>query len=219
MITVGQAIHEAAAAYAALPVFCAVREDRVPEQAFPSFFHEQAMAARWFQDFIWAGTAITTGPLSAFAAAHRHKDSGHFRWSELDLHRFGLAPLDLELAFALERLDTRIQLARILALFHDASVEQRLAVLLALETAGDITLSTLNAYVHRHGMAHKTSYLGDAHVAIEQHQSERIAEALGPVLASTDPGLLAVVHTTFDALSRMFSDGGKRHWGPWLEAL
>ncbi|MEN0064066.1 MAG: hypothetical protein AAGA48_18075 [Myxococcota bacterium] len=218
MKTVFQALAAGAEAYADLDVFRAVRDDRIPVDAFPSFFVEQAMAARWFQDFIWAGTAIEAGPLAAFAAAHRRRDSGHYRWSERDLARFGLPALDLDAAFALDRLDTRIQLARILALFHEATTEMRLVVLLALERAGDITLSTLNGYVHRHGLAERTHYLGDAHVAVEEDQAARIAEALGPVLASSDPQLLETVRITFDALSRMFADGGSRHWSRWMEA-
>jgi hypothetical protein len=215
-VNIDQTLTACAADYRELAVFRAIREDRIPVEAFPVFLREQAMAARWFQDFIWAGTAIEDGPLAAFAAEHRRRDSGHFRWSEQDLVRFGLGRLDLDTTFALDYLGTRIQLARILALFHQASPERRLAVLLALETAGDITLSTLNGFVHRHGLAEKSAYLGDAHVAVEQHQSERIAGALGPLLASTDPTLVDAVRITFDALCRMFSEGGERHWGAFV---
>ena len=46
------------AEYASLPVFRAFAEDRIPLERFRDFFEEQAMAARFFQDFIWAATAI-----------------------------------------------------------------------------------------------------------------------------------------------------------------
>lgn len=212
-MTLADTLAACAATYGDLAVFRAIREDRIPPTHFPAFLREQAMAARWFQDFIWAGTEIAGGPLATFAAEHRRRDSGHFRWSEQDLPRFGLATLDLDGAFAMEYLATRIQLARILALFHDATPEERLAVLLALETAGDITLSALNGYVVRHGMTGRTNYLGEAHVAVERHQADRIADAIRPLLGRADPRLDALVRTTFDALGRMFADGGARHWG------
>lgn len=216
--TVGARITRCAAAYADLPVFRAVREDRVPAHRFPDFFREQAMAARTFQDLIWAATDIHTPELAAFAAAHRHVDSGHWRWSEHDLAATGQAPLSLDDCFALELLETRIQMARMLALFHDAPPVRRLTVLCALETAGTVTLGTLYAYVQRNRLGDHIYYLGEPHVKIEENQVEGLRARLGSVLDGADPELLAAVDTVFDALGCMFTRGGARHWPDLLGA-
>jgi hypothetical protein len=216
--TVGTRIERCAAAYAQLPVFRAVCADRVPVERFPSFFREQAMAARFFQDLIWAATDIHTPELGAFAAAHRHVDSGHWRWSEHDLASTGQRPLTVDDCFALELLETRIQMARMLAVFHDASPVRRLVALCALETAGTITLGTLYGYVQRHQLGDRVYYLGEPHVNIEKNQVEGLKSRLGAVIHESDPELLAVVDVIFDALGCMFARGGARHWSDVLEA-
>lgn len=214
--TISAAIARHAAAYAELPVFRAVRADAVPPERFPAFFREQAMAARYFQDLIWAATDITRPDLAAFAAAHRAVDSGHYKWSEHDLLAAGQRPLTLADCFSLELLETRIQMSRMLAVFHDATPEQRLVALCALETAGTITLGTLYAYVRRHHLD-RVLYLGAPHVTIEQNQVEGIHERIGHVLATTDASLLALVDIIFDALTCMFVRGAARHWPDLVE--
>lgn len=213
------------AEYASLPVFRAFAEDRIPLERFRDFFEEQAMAARFFQDFIWAATAIDApaevdtpagrraAAVAAFAREHRRVDSGHYRWTARDLATMGLPPLDLDRCFALGKLDTRIQLARILACFHDASAEARLTVLAALESAGAVTLGTLFAYAERHGLAGELLYLGRAHVHVEERQVGSILEVAAELFSREDPALGALVDTVFDALSRMFQDGGRRIYG------
>lgn len=215
--TVGARIDRRAADYAELPVFRAVRTDRVPTARFPAFFREQAVAARFFQDLIWAATEIHTLDVAAFAAAHRRVDSGHWRWSEHDLASTGQRSLTVGDCFALEFLETRIQMARMLAVFHDASPTARLVALCALETAGTITLGTLYAYVTRHQLDH-VLYLGEPHVNIEANQVEGLRERLGDTLASCAPALLAIVDTIFDALGCMFDRGAARHWPDLVEA-
>jgi hypothetical protein len=215
--SVGARIDRRAATYAELPVFRAVRADRVPTQRFGDFFREQAVAARFFQDLIWAATDIHAPELAAFAAAHRKVDSGHWRWSEHDLAVTGQRALTVDDCFALEFLETRIQMARMLAVFHDASPTQRLVALCALETAGTITLGTLFAYVKRHRLD-RILYLGDPHVNIEKNQVEGLRERLGAALDACDPALLAIVDTIFDALGCMFERGAARHWPDLVEA-
>jgi hypothetical protein len=217
-MTVGSHIERRAAAYAELPVFRAVRADLIPVERFPGFFREQAMAARFFQDLIWAATDIHTPELAEFAAAHRKVDSGHWRWSEHDLASTGQRPLSVDDCFALELLETRIQMARMLAVFHDASPTRRLVALCALETAGTITLGTLYAYVQRHHLGDRVFYLGEPHVNIEKNQVEGLRCKLGAAIEESDPELLAVVDVIFDALGCMFARGGARHWGDFLEA-
>lgn len=216
--TVAQRIERLAAVYAELPVFRALRDDRVPLERFPAFFREQAVAARFFQDLIWAGTAVEDETLGGFARSHRAVDSGHWRWSEEDLVASGLRPLSLDDCFALEFLETRIQMARMLALFHDASPKHRLLALLALETAGTITLGTLFGYVRRHGLEDKLQYLGHPHVRIEANQAAAIGSHLADLLQGSDPSSLALVETVFDALGCMFTRGGRRHWPDLLDA-
>jgi hypothetical protein len=216
--TIRTRIDREAGAYAQLPVFRAVRADRVPVERFPAFFREQAVAARFFQDLIWAATDIHTPELAEFAAAHRRVDSGHWKWSEHDLDATGQAPLTVSDCFALEFLETRIQMGRMLALFHDAPPQRRLVALCALEVAGTITLGTLFAYVQRHDLGDEVLYLGEPHVNIEKNQVEGLQERLGPVMDSSDPELLAVVGTVFDALRCMFARGGARHWADLLDA-
>jgi hypothetical protein len=206
-----------AAAYADLPVFRAVRADRVPVERFPAFFREQAVAARFFQDLIWAATEIHVPEIAAFAAAHRKVDSGHYRWSEHDLASTCQSALTIDDCFALEFLETRIQMARMLAVFHDASPTARLVALTALETAGTITLGTLFAYVRRHGLDH-VLYLGAPHVKIEENQVEGLRDRIAAALAGNDPQLLAIVDTIFDALTCMFDRGAARHWADLVEA-
>ncbi len=216
--TVGARLQERAAIYAELPVFAAVRADRVPVERFPAFFREQAVAARFFQDLIWAATDIHTPELAAFAAAHRKVDSGHWRWSEHDLAATGQRALTVDDCFSLEFLETRIQMARMLALFHDASPVRRLVALCALETAGTITLGTLYGYVQRHHLGDRVFYLGAPHVNIEKNQVEGLREKLGPAVEADDPALVAVVDVLFDALECMFARGGARHWPDLLAA-
>ena len=215
--TVGARITRRAAAYAELPVFRAVRDDAVPPERFPAFFREQAVAARFFQDLIWAATDIHTPELGAFAAAHRKVDSGHWKWSEHDLATTGQRALTIDDCFSLELLETRIQMGRMLAVFHDATPAQRLVALCSLETAGTITLGTLFAYVQRHHLDH-VLYLGEPHVNIERNQVEGIHERMGDVLAGHDPTLLAIVDVIFDALTCMFARGARRHWADLVEA-
>ncbi len=210
-------IDRRAAAYADLPVFRAVRADRVPVARFPAFFREQAVAARFFQDLIWAATEIHAPELAAFAAAHRKVDSGHWKWSEHDLAATGQRALAIDDCFSLDFLETRIQMARMLAVFHDATPTERLVALCALETAGTITLGTLFAYVQRHHLD-QVLYLGAPHVHIEENQVEGLRERLGATLDGCDPALLAIVDTIFDALGCMFARGSARHWPDLVEA-
>jgi hypothetical protein len=212
MTSVGSRIEERAAEYAQLPVFRAVRADRVPVDRFPAFFREQAVAARFFQDLIWAATDIHAPELAEFAAAHRKVDSGHWRWSEHDLHATGQRPLSVDDCFSLEFLETRIQMARMLAVFHDASPVRRLVALCALETAGTITLGTLYGYVQRHQLGDRVFYLGEPHVNIEKNQVEGLRSRLGAAIEADDPELVGVVDVIFDALGCMFARGGARHW-------
>jgi hypothetical protein len=215
--TVAARIDRRAAAYADLPVFRAVREDRVPVDRFPAFFREQAVAARFFQDLIWAATEIHAPELAAFAAAHRKVDSGHYRWSEHDLASTDQRALTIDDCFALDFLETRIQMARMLAVFHDATPTARLVALTALETAGTITLGTLFAYVRRHHLDH-VLYLGAPHVKIEENQVEGLRDRIAGPLAGRDWQLLAIVDTMFDALTCMFDRGAVRHWADLVEA-
>lgn len=217
MSNVHEHIANATDRYARLPLFEAFRADRIPVERFPAFFCEQAMAARWFQDFIWATTEIHEGPLAAFAARHRRRDSGHYRWTEQDLARSGLPPMTVDDHFALEMLPTRVQLARILATLHDADDAARVVVLACLEAAGTVTLGTLHGYAARHGLGKALRYLGEGHVRVEETQVDEIARHCAPVLAFGEPRLLSLVDTVFDALTRMFDDGGRRYYGDLLE--
>ena len=215
--TVAARIAHHATAYAELPVFRAVRADLVPPERFPTFFREQAVAARFFQDLIWAATEIHTPELAAFAAAHRKVDSGHWKWSEHDLASTGQRGLAIDDCFSLDFLETRIQMARMLAVFHDASPSERLVALCSLETAGTITLGTLYAYVQRHHLDH-VLYLGEPHVNIEKNQVEGIRERIGDLLAASDARSFAIVDVIFDALTCMFARGAMRHWPDLVEA-
>lgn len=217
VLTVEAHITRRTAAYGALPLFRAFADDRIPVARFPAFFKEQYMAARWFQDLIWATTEIDGGPYADFAREHRRKDSGHHKWMKHDLASFGLPPMTDDDFFALEFLPSRIQMARILARCHDATPEERMVILASLESAGEVTLGTLFAYVVRNGLADKTKYLGAPHVAIEEQQTATIREVAAPVMRSTDARLLAIVDLVFDALSTMFSRGGDRYYAPLIE--
>lgn len=215
-MNVSQLIQARTAAYAALPLFRAFAEDRIPVARFPDFFREQYVAARWFQDLIWATTEIHDGPYAAFAREHRRVDSGHHRWMKHDLAAFGLPAMTDNDFFALEYLPSRMQMARLLARCHEASPDERMVLLASLEAAGEVTLGTLFGYVMRHGLGSKTKYLGAPHLAIEARQMQNIAEVAAPIMASADPGLLAVVDLAFDALTLMFSQGGDRYYGDLL---
>lgn len=216
--SVAARLERRATAYAELPVFRALNADRVPVERFPEFFREQAVAARFFQDLIWAATETDANSPPAFrefATHHRKVDSGHWRWSEHDLVESGQRPLGIDDCFSLQFLETRIQMARMLALFHDAPAPERLVALAALETAGTITLGTLFAYAQRHGLD-RLLYIGPPHVNIEERQVDQLKELLGPTLEGHDPRLLAVVDTMFDALGCMFVRGATRHWADLL---
>jgi hypothetical protein len=211
MTTISDRIHAAVERYAALATFRAFAEDRIPLERFADFFGEQAMAARHFQDFIWAATEIDgDDAIATFAREHRRVDSGHYKWTALDLARTGLPPMTLDTHFALGALSTRIQLARILACFHGADRAARLVVLASLEAAGAVTLGVLHGYAARHGLAHKLLYLGEAHVRVEERQAAAVEDVAPELFASDEPRLLILVDTVFDALERMFDEGGRR---------
>jgi len=214
MTTILEHIDSATRRYQALPIFLAFANDRIPFARFTDFFREQAMAARHFQDFIWACTAIEgDDALARFAKEHRRVDSGHYKWTAADLARFGLPPMTLDDQFALDTLPTRIQLARILACFHDAEPEARLVLLASLEAAGAVTLGVLHGYAARNGLADQLLYLGNAHVRIEERQAEAVTSVAAHVFAGDSAHLHALVDVVFDALERMFGDGGQRIYG------
>lgn len=214
MKSLAQYIESSAARYAALPVFRAFALDRIPVARFAEFFREQAMAARHFQDFIWASTDIPGDDrVARFAAEHRRVDSGHYKWTAIDLARAGLPAMTLDTHFSLDTLPTRIELARILACFHDADRDTRLTILASLEAAGAVTLGTLHGYAARHGLVKDLVYLGDAHVKIEERQVAAITDVAAELFSEPNERLARVVDTVFDALSRMFEDGGARIYG------
>lgn len=220
MTSLQQHIDAATSRYRRLPIFVAFERDEIPLPRFTDFFREQAMAARHFQDFIWASTQIEgDDDLARFAREHRRVDSGHYKWTAIDLERVGLAPMTLDDHFALGTLTTRIQLARILACFHDADRHARLVILAALEAAGAVTLGALHGYVMRHGMGSALLYLGKAHVAIEERQSDAISRVAGALFERDDARLHGLIETVFDALTRMFGDGGQRLYGDVVARL
>lgn len=216
-MNIGDMIEARTQAYAGLPLFRAFAEDRIPVAEFPAFFKEQYMAARWFQDLIWATTEIASSPYAAFAREHRRIDSGHHRWMKHDLAAFGLPPMLDDDFFSLEFLSSRIQMARILGACHNASPEERIVMLACLESAGEVTLGTLFAYVARNGLTGKTKYLGAPHVAIEARQTEGIREVAAPLMRSHSAELTAIVELVFDALTAMFSRGGERYYESHIE--
>jgi len=218
MPTVAEHIDQQAAAYGRLPLFEAFRQDQIPVARFADFFQEQYLAARLFQDLIWATTEIADGPYAAFAARHRRVDSGHYRWMKQDLANFGLPPMTTDDFFQLAFLPTRIQMARILAMCHRATPEKRMVILAALESAGSITLGTLFGYVARHGLLDQTGYLGQKHIDVENRQVEQIHEVASDVLDSESTYYKEVVDEVFDALTTMFSQGGNRYYDVYLDA-
>ena len=212
MSTLSEHIHVRTADYAALPLFRAFAEDRVPLERFADFFREQYMTARLFQDLIWATTEIHDGPYAAFARSHRARDSGHHKWMKQDLAAFGLE-MTADDFFRLEWLGTRTQMARILAHLSDATPERRMVVLAALESAGAVTLGTLFDYVARHGLTQRLHYLGSAHVDIERGQVDALAAVAKELFASDDAEHKATVDLVFHALGTMFGEGGERYYG------
>jgi len=208
------------AAYAALPVFQAFHSELIPWARFPDFFREQYLAARHFQDLIWACTEINDGEDAdwvRFAADHRKRDSGHFHWMEKDLETFGLA-VDVDDVFSFAWRGTRQQMARILGHLAGATAARRLIALAALENAGAVTLGTLFAYVARHGQADRLLYLGEAHIAVERGQVDALLGVAHDLLEGDDVELHATVDLVFDALSTMFAEGGARIYGDLIAA-
>jgi hypothetical protein len=216
MQTVKNYIREKADEYAALPLFQAFAEDRIPLEHFPDFFKEQYMTARWFQDLIWATTEIFEGPYAAFAEKHRKVDSGHHRMMKYDLKTFGLPEMTDEDWFRLEWLPTRIQMARILSQCYKTSPEKLLVILASLESAGDITLGTLFGYVERHGLTGKTRYLGEHHIKIEQTQVHDIYETAPALMDGPLDEYRETIDIVFDALTTMFSEGGERYYSQFI---
>lgn len=217
MTTLWRHIEDRTARYAALPLFVAFRQDRIPPDRFADFLREQAMTARWFQDVVRAATEIPAGPYAAFAARHRATDSGLDRWLPGDLARFGLPPMAEDDWFRAEWLPARIQMARILGRCHGALPEERLVILACMEAAGAVALGTLRDYVARHGFGGPTSDPGSTHLGIEARQTERIRAAMGALSYSGLTALHDVVDLVFDALSTMLSDRARGHDTEHLE--
>ena len=214
--TIQEAISLRTEQYATLPLFQAIANDRIPVDRFSDFFHEQYMTARWFQDVIWAATEISTGLYADFAREHRRRDSNHHTWMANDLENFGLPAMTDNDWFRFEWLPTRIQMARILSRCHDSTPEDKMVILACMESAGQVTLGTLHAYVLRHDLASKTQYLGAAHLGIEDDQVEEILALTAELMASNDPRHLETVELVFDALTTMFHEGGQRYYGDLL---
>jgi len=214
--TVQQAITLRTQRYATLPLFQAIAEDRIPVERFSDFFHEQYMTARWFQDVIWAATDIPSGRFAEFAVEHRRRDSNHHRWMQTDLENFGLAAMTDNDWFRFEWLPTRIQMSRILSRCHAATAEDKMIILACMESAGEVTLGTLHQYVVRHGLESKTQYLGAAHLGIEEDQVAEIQRLTQDLMTSRDPKYLETVDLVFDALTTMFSEGGRRYYEEFI---
>ncbi|MFK7929736.1 MAG: hypothetical protein AB8H79_16205 [Myxococcota bacterium] len=198
--------------YGALPLFEAFANDHIPVERFPVFFPQMAMVARIFQDLIWAVTDIDSGPYAAFAARHRKRDGGHYRWMAFDLDKNGLPPANLNSHYQLEWLPARLQMARILALTHKASPEDRMVILAALEAAGAVTLGTLHRYAARNGLLDRTRYLGTPHMRIEETQVGEIEAVAHELLDGESAEHRALIDTVFDALSALFRDGAQRYY-------
>ena len=215
-MTIGNYIEAKTNDYASLGLFKAFAEDKIPLEKFPEFFKEQYMTSRWFQDLIWATTEINEGPYAEFAKNHRKVDSGHHKWMKADLANFGLTPMTSDDWFRMEWLPTRIHMSRILSLCYDASPEVLMTILLSLESAGSVTLGTLFGYVERHDLLDKTFYLGNKHLKVENNQVEEIHEVAKDIINSENTELKKVVDTVFDALTTMFTEGGKRYYAEYI---
>jgi hypothetical protein len=160
---------------------------------------------------------MTDSRYSEFALNHRRVDSGHHKWMRHDLKEFGLEPMTTDDFFRIEFLPSRIQLARILALFDEASDDRKMIILCSLESAGTVTLGTLFDYVGRHNLLDRTLYLGRKHLEIEETQVDEISDVAVSVMESNDPEELEIVDVVFDALTKMFSRGGERYYGELIE--
>jgi hypothetical protein len=111
-----------------------------------------------------------------------------------------------------------MQMSRILSLCYNASPETLLVILASLESAGDVTLGTLFGYVERHGIIDKTHYLGKTHIEIEKKQVTDIYAVAPELMNGSEEKYFAVIDTVFDALTTMFSDGGKRYYNEYIYA-
>lgn len=219
LMMVKERIEKRTLEYGNLSLFQAFAKDLIPVEHFPEFFREQYMAARWFQDFIWASTEVKGEKYRAFSTNHRKVDSGHHNWMKHDLREFGMDPMTTNDFFDLAFLPSRIQLARILALFHKASDDRKMLILCCLESAGTVTLGTLFEYVARHGLLDRTHYLGQKHIKIEETQVDEISEVAAAVMNSVATEDLEIVDEVFDALTTMFSEGGDRYYAEYLRGL
>ena len=133
-----------------------------------------------------------------------------------DLQQNGFPPATLDGHYRQDFLPSRVQMARVLALTHEASPQARMVVLAALESAGEVTLGTLHGFAMRHDLLGRTRYLGAPHMRIEETQVGEIDAVAHDLLQSDDPELHALVDTVFDALTALFEGGGRRYYAELL---
>jgi hypothetical protein len=165
-----------------------------------------------FQDIQRLVHEYTTDPeLKEIARVHRLEDHGHDKWYLEDLKELNTS-IDVELLFSEDHAVIRELTYRQLAdAIHSKDDRVRLALVLALESAGQLFFGKVIELLDRLGMSDRLQYFGHKHQDVEQSHEvfgmggdDHLRGITVPADVLTE--VLAVVDRTFGAIRELGND-------------
>ncbi len=161
--------------------------------------------------------------LRKIATHHRREDAGHDQWFLDDLRALGWSDRDVTFLFGPEHAQTRAAAYGIVAEVYRASDDRvRLALVLAVESAGHAFFERVAPYVHQAGYGDRLRYFAPSHLHVEHAHNVFVDEEAADLiddLVLTDElrdeceGMVERVFyafiSMFDALPDVESQGGR----------
>jgi hypothetical protein len=110
--------------------------------------------------------------LRRIALHHRREDEGHDEWFLADLRTLGVVNRDVRLIFGPDHAATRAASYGLVSEVYRASDDRvRLALVLAIESAGHAFFETVTPYVERHGYGSRLAYFAPSHLSVEHNHN------------------------------------------------
>jgi hypothetical protein len=197
--------------FAEHPVFA--RMEREPlEVLLPALAYTTGFWALGFQDLIrLVDEAVEDPELGRYARSHREEDTGHQLWLVEDLQLYGHGPHSrvfshFEAGNFAARLHTYRVMAELLRLTDD---RLRVALLLAVESAGHVFFAWMSRLTAALGTATPLKYFGGHHIAVERAHTvfagpseQAIAElVLADAVADEGMAMVRRIHRSFARLA------------------